>query len=141
MKKKLFYIVSVLLIVLFGIAGLNKYQNKAAEVIVVENVEESIDIELILDYGDDSPLSFPLTVARGETAFSVLEKVTSENDIALDIQQYDFGVFVKKIGEKEGSAEMAWIYFINGQSGQVAADQMELSPKDKVEWKYIEPEM
>jgi hypothetical protein len=35
---------------------------------------------------------------------------------------------------------MAWIYFVNDESGQIAADQYQLAPGDIVEWKYIKPE-
>ena len=36
---------------------------------------------------------------------------------------------------------MAWIYFVNGQSGSVASDQYQLKEGDLVEWKYVVPDM
>ena len=38
-----------------------------------------------------------------------------------------------------GSAQMAWIYHVNGESGTIAADKMKVNPGDTVEWKYIPP--
>ncbi|MBU0570110.1 DUF4430 domain-containing protein, partial [Patescibacteria group bacterium] len=73
------------------------------------------------------------------TVFGILEKFAEEEGVELESQQYDFGVFVKSIAGYEGSAETAWIFFVNGESGQVSADQYELKNGDVVEWKYLEP--
>jgi len=139
MKKKLLYIIPILLIV-FGVI-LFKTSNDSSS--PTENVEQEVPekIELIIDYGNGNSSSHSLNTSGEETAFSILEKIAKEEKIALNTQQYDFGIFVKAIGEKESSAEMAWIYFVNEESGQVAADQYQLKAGDKVEWKYIAPEM
>ncbi len=139
MKKKLLYIIPILLIV-FG-AVLFKTSNDSSS--PTESVEQEVpeNIELIINYGNGNSSSHSLNTSGEETAFSILEKIAKEKKIALNTQQYDFGIFVKAIGEKESSAEMAWIYFVNGESGQVAADQYQLKAGDKVEWKYIAPEM
>jgi hypothetical protein len=71
-----------------------------------------------------------------QNAFEALTVVTKKENIPLVTKQYDFGVFVQKIGEKESGTAMAWIYFINGKSGDVAADKTVLTTGDVVEWKY-----
>ncbi|KKQ40751.1 MAG: hypothetical protein US60_C0054G0010 [Microgenomates group bacterium GW2011_GWC1_37_8] len=95
---------------------------------------------LVIDYGDGEPATFSIETSDKSTAFSLLKNTTEKENIPLETQQYDFGVFVKSIGGKESSADMAWIYFVNGESGTVAADQMKVNPGDTVEWRYIKPQ-
>jgi hypothetical protein len=71
-----------------------------------------------------------------QNAFEALTVVTEKENIPLVTKKYDFGTFIQKIGEKESGSEMAWIYFINDASGNVAADKAELTTGDTVEWKY-----
>lgn len=71
--------------------------------------------------------------------FSILEEALDQNNIPLEIETYDFGVFVKSINKLESTGKKAWIYFVNGESGQVAADKMNLEKGDLVEWKYVTP--
>ena len=42
-------------------------------------------------------------------------------------------------GGTENTKDLSWIYFVNGKSGEVAADKYELKNGDKVEWKYMKP--
>lgn len=74
-----------------------------------------------------------------KNAFEILTTVGNQNNIPIVTKQYDFGVFVQKVGDKENSKDMAWIYSVNGKSGEVAADQYELKNGDVVEWKYTKP--
>ena len=59
--------------------------------------------------------------------------------IPIETERYDFGVFVKSIEGRLSTAERAWIYFVNGESGQVGADQYQIYPGDVVTWRYVEP--
>ena len=95
---------------------------------------------LVIDYGEDNPAAFPIEVTDNSTAFSLLKNISEKESIPLETQQYDFGIFVKSIGGYESSAEMSWIYFVNGESGTIAADQMKVNPGDTVEWRYVIPE-
>ena len=94
---------------------------------------------LVLDFGENEIINYQTTISDGDTAYSILEKLTNEQKIELQTQQYDFGIFVKSIGGKESTAELAWIYFINDEAGKIAADQLKLKNNDVVEWKYLEP--
>lgn len=94
---------------------------------------------LVIDYGEGNSSSYNLGVDEKSTAFSLLSEFAEKENVSLETQQYDFGVFVKSVGGKESSAEAAWIYYVNGQSGQVAADLMKVNPGDTVEWKYVPP--
>jgi len=96
--------------------------------------------ELKIDYGDKNVTSYQVCLPDSYSAFDSLKSVAENNDIILETQQYDFGIFVKSIDGYESTAEMSWIYFVNGESGQVAADQHILNAGDTIEWKYIKPE-
>lgn len=78
-------------------------------------------------------------IQDSDTAYSLLDKLATERGWTLQAQKYDFGVFVQSIDGSESTADMAWIYFVNGESGNVAADQYQLDRGDIVEWKYIAP--
>ncbi len=74
------------------------------------------------------------------TAYDALVVVTSQHQIDIATKQYDFGVFVERIGDKTSGPTKAWIYFVNGTSADVAADKKMLLQGDLVEWKYVKPE-
>ncbi|MFC1625896.1 DUF4430 domain-containing protein [Patescibacteria group bacterium] len=135
-KKNL--IIALALITLAGAFFVTKTNTNS----VVPQPEQKIvsGVTLKIDFGDDNITTFENLEAEGATAFSILEAITSQNNIAFETQKYDFGIFVMSINGKEGDAQMAWIYFVNGKPGEVAADAMALNPGDIVEWKYIKPE-
>jgi hypothetical protein len=81
-----------------------------------------------------------LAINQTTTAFDLLKNLTEKNNINLQTKQYDFGTFVQAVGDKESTAKKAWIYFINGQSGQVAADKYVVKEGDIIEWKYVTSE-
>ena len=86
---------------------------------------------------DDSVVTYDNVMA--ETVFDALSTVCAGNTITLEKKQYDFGVFVEKIGDRANTKEKAWIYYINGKSGEVAADKQVLKSGDKIEWRYQKP--
>jgi len=97
-------------------------------------------VEVVIDFGAERIMTFPTNYSKDDTAYSVIEKATKENKLAFQIQEYDFGKLVLAIDGYSNSSEAFWIYFVNGESGQVAADHYDLKPGDKVEWKYLAPE-
>lgn len=92
---------------------------------------------LVLDFGGGKVTTYESVAAK--TAFELLEKVTVENDITMDVKKYDFGMLVNSIDGRENSKDLAWIYYVNGKSADVGADKYELKEGDKVEWRYIKP--
>ncbi len=73
------------------------------------------------------------------TVFDVLKLTASDNAIEIKTKQYDFGVFIESVGGLLNTKDKAWIYFVNGKSGNIAADKYILKNGDIVEWKYITP--
>jgi hypothetical protein len=76
---------------------------------------------------------------QADNAFAALTEAGKTGNILIRSKQYDFGVFVESVAGKENSKDYAWIYFVNGTSGDVAADRMKINAGDMVEWKYTKP--
>jgi hypothetical protein len=74
------------------------------------------------------------------TVFEALTAVGSQAAIPVENKQYDFGVFVEKIGDKSNTEDKAWIYYVNNTSGDMAADKKIIKTGDIVEWRYEKPQ-
>ena len=73
------------------------------------------------------------------TAFDALTAVAKDHNIPIETKQYDFGIFVEKIGNLAKTKDKAWIYYVSGVSGEVAADKKSVTDGDVVEWQYTKP--
>jgi hypothetical protein len=92
---------------------------------------------LVVDYGEGEPKTIEIDFEEGMTAFDVLEKGTGELDLGLKTKTYDMGIFIEAIGEKEnGQDNKYWLYYVNEEMPQVAADKKEIKTGDKVEFKF-----
>jgi hypothetical protein len=138
--KKILLVITILLLAAAGYFAATNTQTSTEPIETTQNVRETSGLTLTIDKGDEQPVAYEVEYVQGQTAYGILEEVAEKENIELLSTKYDFGVFVKAINGLESSAEMAWIYFVNGQSGQVAADNHNLSDGDVVEWKFITPE-
>ncbi|MFA6501330.1 MAG: DUF4430 domain-containing protein [Parachlamydiales bacterium] len=136
--KKYWYLIIVAIIGILFLTNKNNLKLNQPEPTPVTQIQE-FKVTLTLDYGNKNINSYEVTTKEGDTAFSVLKSETEKQGIYLETQQYDFGVFVKKIGDLESTAKKAWIYYVNDVSGDKAADQYILKENDKVLWKYETP--
>ena len=135
MKKYLLLAVIALSIIglfVFKNPILNRFQTPVKTV----QPENKIAVTLNLEYEDKTVKSFNYTTTNDETVFSVLKNVAEREKINLETKQYDFGVFVQKIDKSESTAKNAWIYYVNGESGQIAADQYKVKDGDNITWKF-----
>ena len=141
MKNKYILLVSILLL----ISGFFYFRNinVGKDITNSDNagVVSQSKVDLIINFGDGNVKNYNLTTEPNDSAFSILKTTAEKEKINLQVKQYDFGVFVEKIGELESTAKKSWIYYVNGESGQVAADTMKLKSGDKVEWKYEVPKL
>lgn len=94
---------------------------------------------VVVQFDDNNTVANEIQVQDNTTAYSLLETLAEDMGLEVRAQQYPFGVFVEAINEYEGSAEKAWIYFVDGKSGNVAANEQVVSGGSTVEWKYISP--
>lgn len=136
--KKLIYLTSVLFLTIFLIGCAQpKEVKRVAPTSVVKRVE---GITLILDFGEGEISTFSGIKVVEKTVFSALKKVIDDKKLELKTKEYSFGNLVTQIGDKVNTKEKAWIYFVNGKSGEVAADKKEVKDGDIIEWKYMKPE-
>lgn len=92
-------------------------------------------ISVTIDFGNKKETAS----VQAATAYQALLEIAKKQQIPLKTKQYDFGVFVQAIGDKENTKDMAWIYFVNGKAGTVAADKQPVTSGDTVEWHYMKP--
>ena len=77
-----------------------------------------------------------VSVTETTTVYGALEKAAKANHWELLTKDYNFGKLVVSIGGTANSKDMAWIYYVNDEAGDKAADKFKLVSGDKVEWKY-----
>lgn len=76
-----------------------------------------------------------------DTVFSTLQKLASDHTIALAFEQTSLGLLITSINEEtNGVDNKYWLYKVNGEYGQVAADQYALKEGDKIDWSYQVPD-
>lgn len=136
MNKKLKYLLLGLVLLLAGATPFfsTKRFPETSKVEVAQS-----QATLIIDFGGGNKISSSFFPQSGTTVFDALKKVAEEKNITLETQQYDFGIFVKAVGGYKSNAKKAWIYFVNGAPGQVAADKRGVKAGDTIEWRYIKP--
>jgi len=78
---------------------------------------------------------------RATTAYDALLGVSRQTGMPVSTKQYDFGMFVERIGDKPSTKDNVWLYFINDASATAAADRQTLYDGDVVSWRYMEPSL
>lgn len=73
---------------------------------------------------------------EAKTALEALTVLGEKKEWEIQIKNYDFGSLVEAVADKKNDAKKAWIYRVNDQEGEVAADKQELKPGDQVSWSY-----
>ncbi len=68
---------------------------------------------------------------EGQTVLNILKEKAD-----VKTQDSDYGVFVDEINGTTNNNGGFWIYYVNGEMGQVGADQYSCKADDKVEWRF-----
>ncbi len=138
MKFKKNIIIYLLLVIVAGTFIFTKLTFKT-DVPEAKNVlpaqTQNQEITVIVNFGDDEKT---VQVVAGD-AYSALIEAGKRLGFEIKTKHYDFGDLVETIGDKTNSTDKAWIYYVNGISGDVAADKKAVKAGDKVEWKYEKP--
>jgi len=109
------------------------YQEEAG--VSQENIKQ--EVVLVVDDGEGSPKTFEAKFEAGMTAFDLLKEKTEESSMVLKTKSYDIGLMIEAIGDKKnGESGKYWLYYVNGEMPQVAADKKEIKVGDKVEFKF-----
>lgn len=138
--KKVLIIALILIVLATGIRRLTVTKGKKTiqlnpTITLTQPAKEKVSVSI--DFGDGKIATYSATQAQ--TALGALEEVTKNNKLTLVVKEFSFGKLVQKIDNRENTKELAWIYFVNGKSGNVGADQYKMSNGDKIEWKYVKP--
>ena len=136
MKKWIHTIITVFVICIFGVFVIQRQFQKPSE---IKQIQEEVAIPTVTLSIFDGVKTVSYTNIQALTPYEALTKVADQGNIQLKTKQYDFGVFVEGIAENEGTKDKVWIYFVNGISGEVAADKYELKQNDSIEWKFTTP--
>jgi hypothetical protein len=145
MTKKLRIAIFSLLLIFVFFTGISFIVSRSTNLAPTSSSKQQVqqtqqkEVTFIVDFGNGEKLETNYSWQDEKTVFDALVETAEKEEIGIETQQYDFGVFVKNINGRENTAERAWIYFVNGESGTVAADQYKLENGDIVEWRYIEP--
>ncbi len=137
-KTGILIVIGLGAIILVGLAfwGQINFKNPLSEIRNSHNLAEP-EAFLTINDGITEPKTFKVKLEEGMTAFDLLQKKTQELNINLKTQNYDLGVFIEAIGDKEnGTDGQYWLYYVNGEMPQVAADKQIIKTGDNVEFKF-----
>ncbi|MGG0670267.1 DUF4430 domain-containing protein [Lederbergia citrisecunda] len=80
-----------------------------------------------------------VSIQDGDTAYTVLQRVASEQGVSIDATGVGPTVYVKAIdglGEFDGGPKSGWMYSVNGEFPQFSAGIYELTDGDNLRWQY-----
>ena len=138
-KTYIFTGIIVIISVIFGsIIFLNKNNLFApTKEGIISEIKTGKIVSLVIDKGEGSPVILTGQFKEGITAFDLLKEKAKEVNLTLETKNYDMGIFIQAIGDKKnGQDQKYWLYYVNGQMPQVAADKYLLKVGDKVEFKF-----
>ena len=131
MTKKILFILSILAIYL-GITYI--IQPKLREVLRAPEKINQTPTSQPADKTQNSPDTVSYDCEIGKTAYDLLLKKTDNQVVVKD---YPFGKLVEAIQDLKGGIDgKYWLYFIDGKSATVSADNYRCRDKEKVEWKF-----
>lgn len=147
MKKqtKLFLVIMTLAVLIIGIAQyilrnqtnlqptLLKKNSTITNETVISSTETYKKETINIDFGNGQKLTGQVYT---QNPYQALVKVAKDNNMSVEVKQYEFGIMVDKIGNIANSKNSAWMYTVNDKPGQIAADRYLIYPGDKIDWKF-----
>lgn len=102
---------------------------------------ESLDKDIVDLLNDDGMLANALsfTVKKGSNAGDAFKDFCKQNNIVLNSEDGQYGLFVKGIGGLDSGAcgEMSyWLLKVNGEFSDVGADSIIINDGDAFEWVF-----
>lgn len=130
---------AALLVAALGLAGCSSEEsaNEESPTFSTESRIDQIEVPVkVLNRAGDDQTYFDevVTIGEGSTALDVLQATGLE----LDVQNGEYGLFVNGVNGVETEGMKGWVYTVNGEQVQTAADQTYLNDGDTVEWTYID---
>ena len=122
--KRRYIIIIITLAILIGIgAFIGRYQKPASpEVSGITSSEiPTIAASKVISY-------------EGKTGENVLSLLNKNHQV--EAEDSPAGAFVNAIDGVKNSESDYWMYYVNDEPGEVAADQYQTKDGDKIEWRY-----
>lgn len=138
MKNKIVFIIIGLIIIA---GGYFVFSDMPADFLQKDKAPVSSDvgekITLSIDSGDGNIKTVQADLSENSTVYDLLKNGAQELGLPLNAENFDTGVMIKTIGDKEnGQDGKYWLYYVNGEMPMVSADKEELKSGDKVEFKF-----
>lgn len=105
----------------------------------VERTEQAQGIAELMINSGETIATYSGQVNEQTTVLGMLTMAVEEDQLAMEIKEYDFGTMVEAIDGKKNTKDRAWIYYVNGKAGEVGAQDKRVMAGDLVEWKYVPP--
>lgn len=120
-SKLLVWVITIAIIVIVAVVGVNYYQNSdKSSTTEPEVTVEQVQAKTITYSGED-----------GKTVYDILNE-----NYQVEADTSSFGVMVKSINGLAATDSEFWLYSVNGESGNVAADKAVTKSDDTVLWEY-----
>lgn len=114
----------------------DKHQGVVTQMVerLSQQAQKSLTVTVLVDF--DGLREQVEATASAQTPLAALQGL----NLPLQVKTYPFGSLVEGVAGYVNSASRAWIYFVNNVSGDVAADQYQLTAGDEVQWRYTKPQ-
>lgn len=134
LKNLLMILIPIAIILVAGLGLIN------AGIITTEKSDLSSDqitVKLRLNYGTGDVDEYTIKTSNA-TVYSVLMNAAEKNDFEVESTYYEEfdSYLIESINSVEGSADMFWQYYLNGEMGMAGANSQFVQDNDIIEWKY-----
>jgi hypothetical protein len=145
MSKKNIILITIVIVAATGLLiwGWQKNEKSGAVQGVAEQAEqaETIKINLVMEGTEGLPTKWEFK--KETTLIMALQEINQVYPV-LNLQTKDYGemgILVEQMaGQKNGTDNKYWQYFVNGAQPMVGADKYVLQENDQVEWKFAKSE-
>ncbi len=128
--RKRYLIIIITLAILIGIgAFVSRYQKQASPDVSGITTEETTDTSAEPTIAASKIIAF-----EGKTGENVLTLLKKDHQV--EVEDSPAGAFVNAIDGTKNTESDYWMYYVNNEPGEVAADQYPTKDGDKVEWRY-----
>jgi len=133
LKKLLPFVVTALLLAVAFFSYGKYFSQNNLRVSPTPTETQEVRVSVKVDYGTKANDSWEVQTNPDESALSVLQQKAQ-----VEIKEFSFGKLVEGInGVRSGNGNF-WIYYVNGQTAAVGADQYRVKAGDVIEWKLEE---
>ena len=146
MQTSKYFIALVFLVVgfLLGVSFSNSQNSDPSSLSEISDMQNSGNLEqasIMIDNGYGTVTVYPYIFGRevAPTVYSALSEVLVTQGVFLQTTSYPGqGVLVEQIGDLHNSKDgRFWQYWVNHQYAMIASDEMQISPGDLIEWKFL----